>query len=107
HAMREAGKAAQAVLQHVTADAERFRAGRGTGGVLRIVQAAQRADAADPRDLAARTAGSTQDRLALDIDAVGQRIPDRYAHHALARAIEAIGDVAAEHIVDADDRGAL
>jgi hypothetical protein len=43
HAVREAGKAAQAVLQGFGGEAERQRAGRRTGRVLRIVQAAQRA----------------------------------------------------------------
>ena len=60
HAVRETGKAAQAVLQHFGGDAERQRAGGGAGRILRVVQAAQRTDAADPRDLAARAAGGAQ-----------------------------------------------
>ena len=107
HAVREAGKAAQAVLQDFGADAERQRAGRGAGRVLRVVQAAQRADAADPRDLAARAAGGAHDGFALDIDAVGQRILHGDAHHALAGLLDAVGGVAAPAVVDADDRGAL
>ena len=71
HAVRETGKAAQAVLQGFAGDAERQRAGRSAGGILRVVQAAQGSDAADPRDLAARAAGGAPDDFALDIDAVG------------------------------------
>ena len=56
HAVRQTGKAAQRRLAGLFDDAERERAGRGAGRILRIVQAAQRADAADPRDLAARAA---------------------------------------------------
>ncbi len=107
HAVRQAGKAAQGVLQHVAVDAERQRAGRGAGRVLRIVQAAQRADAADPRHLAARAARRAQNGFALDIDAVGQRIFHGDADHALARLLDPVGDVAAPAVVDADDRGAV
>ena len=107
HAVGEAGKTAQAVLQHLGGDAERQRAGGGAGGILRIVQAAQRADAADPRDLAAGAAGGAQDHFALDIDAVGQRIFHGDADHALAGLFDAVGGVAAPAVVDADDRGAL
>ena len=75
------------------ADAERQRAGRGAGRVLRIVQAAQRADAADPRDLAARAAGGAQDGFALDIDAVGaadsspRRAPRACPHRSMRSAV--------------------
>ena len=47
------------------------------------------------------------DGLALDIDAVGQRILHRDPHHALAGLLEPVGDVAAPAVVDADDGGAL
>src|SRR5580700_9991845 len=107
HAVREAGKAAQTVLQHALADAERQRAGRGTGRILRIVQPAQRADAADPRDFAARAAGRAQDGFVLDIDAIGERIFHRDADDALARLFDAVGSIAAPAVVDANDRGAL
>src|SRR3954471_18118490 len=50
--------AAQAVWKDSGGEPERERAGRRTGRFLRIVQPAQRADAADPRDLAARAARS-------------------------------------------------
>ena len=107
HAVRETGKAAQAVLQDFGDDAERERAGRGAGRILRIVQAAQRADAADPRDLAARAAGSAPDDFMLDIDAVGQRILHRDPDHAPAGLLDPVGGVAAPSVIDADDRGAL
>ncbi len=45
--------------------------------------------------------------FALDIDAVGQGILHGDAHHALAGLIEAVGDVAAPAVVDADDGSAL
>jgi len=45
--MREARKTAQAFLQNIFCHAERQCAGRRAAGVLRIVQPAQRADAAD------------------------------------------------------------
>ena len=45
--------------------------------------------------------------LALDIDAVGQRIFHGDADHALAGLFDAVGGVAAPAVVDADDRGAL
>ena len=45
HAVCEAGKTAQAVLQRVYPDTHGERASRSAGGVLRIVQAAQRTDA--------------------------------------------------------------
>src|SRR3954470_3629908 len=77
HAMRQPRKAAQALLQGVLADAERQRASGSTGGILRIVQATQRADPPEFGDLLARTARSAQDPAALDGDAVGERLPDR------------------------------
>src|SRR5258708_35721967 len=107
HAVGEARKTAQTTLQNLEADTERQRARRGAGGVLRVVQPAQRTDAADCRDLAARATGGTNDPFALDIDAVGKRILHRYPNHALARSFEAVRRVAAPAVVDADDRGAL
>ena len=47
------------------------------------------------------------DGFALDIDAVGQRVLHGDPHHALARLVEPVGDVAAPAVIDADDRGAL
>jgi hypothetical protein len=70
------------------------------------VQAAQRADAAEFCHLGARGAGGAHDGFALDIDAVRQRVFDGDTHHAFSRPVEAVGDVAAEDVVDADDRGA-
>src|SRR6202022_2340823 len=70
------------------------------------VQAAQRTDAADPGDLAARAAGSAPDDLALDIDAVRQRIFHRDARYAPACLFDPVGAVAAPTVIDADDRGA-
>ncbi len=46
HAVREPRERAQACLDRRGLEAERQRGGRGAGGILRIVQAAQRADAA-------------------------------------------------------------
>ena len=80
------GKLRRPFCRRLGRDAQRQRAGRRAGRILRIVQAAQRADAADPRDLAARAAGRAHDGFALDIDAVGQRVLHGDAHHALARA---------------------
>src|SRR5215472_14192160 len=70
-------------------------------------QATQRADAADPRDFAARAAGRAQDGFMLDIDAIGERIPHGYAHHTRARLLDAVGGVATMDVVDADDRRPL
>ena len=107
HAVRQPRKAAQAILQRLGADAGRQRASRGAGRILRIVQAAQRTDAAEFCDFAARAAGRLHDDFALDIDAVGQRVLHGDPHHALAGLIEPVGDVAAPAVVDADDRRAL
>src|ERR1700716_1604953 len=61
HALGEPRKTAQPVLQGFGGDAERQRAGRGAGRILRVVEAAQRTDAADPCDLAARGTGGPPD----------------------------------------------
>ena len=45
--------------------------------------------------------------LGLDVDAVGERPAHRDAHHALAGALDAVGDRLAPVVVDADDRGAV
>src|SRR4029077_3361496 len=82
------------------------RASGGAGRVLRVVQAAQRANTAEPRDFTARGAGGTHNCFALDIDAVRQRVFDGDPPHAFPRRVEPIGDVAAEDVVDTDDRGA-
>src|SRR5947199_8986532 len=74
HAVRETGKAAQAVLQGLRTDADRQRASRSASRILGVVQAAQGTDAADPRDLAPRPAGGAPDDVALAIVAVQQRI---------------------------------
>src|SRR5690242_19085677 len=105
--MRKTRKAAQALLQHVRTDAERKRGGRRASRILGIVQAAERTDATDPCDLAARAAAGAHDRLVLDIDAVGKRVLDRNAHHTLARLLHTISAGAGEVIIDTDDRGAL
>src|SRR5213076_1012647 len=107
HAVRETGKAAQAVLQGLGTDAYRQRASRSASRILRVVQPAQGTDAADPRDLAPRPAGGAPDDFALDIDAVRQRIFHRDAHHASAGLFDPVGGVSAPAVVDADDRGAL
>src|SRR3954462_13071667 len=82
--MRKARKTAQAFLQNLLRYSERQRAGRGTGGVLRVVQPAQRTDAADIGDLLARATGRAHDHAALDGDAVGQRAFYRNPNHAPA-----------------------
>src|SRR6202023_2527803 len=87
--------------------AQRERTGRGAGRILRIVQSAQRADAADPCDLTAGAAGGADNGFVLDIDAVGEWILHGDAPHALPRLFEAAGGVAAPAVVDADDRRAL
>ncbi len=104
HAVRETGKLRRPSCRIVRSTSHRQRAGRGAGRVLRVVQAAQRADAAESCDFAARAAGGAHDGFALDIDAVGQRVLHGDAHHALAGLIEPVGDVAAPAVVDADDR---
>ena len=50
HAVREAGKRAQPRLDRRGVEPERQRRRRRAGGVLRVVQAAQRADAVERRD---------------------------------------------------------
>ena len=107
HAMRQTGKTAQAVLQDFGRDTERQRAGGSAGGILRVVRPAQRTDAADPRDLAARAPRGAPDGFALDIDAVRQRVFHRYPDHVPARLLDPVGGVAAPSVIDADDRGAL
>src|SRR3984957_18855035 len=107
HAVRETGKAAQSVLQGFAGDAERQRGARRASRVLCIVQAAQRTDAADRRDLAAHASGRAPDDFVIDIDAVRQRILHRDANHVLAGLLDPVSDVAAPAIIDADDRGAL
>ena len=54
HAMREPRERAKPGLDRRRLEAERQRRGRGAGGVLRVVQAAQRADAAKLGDLRQR-----------------------------------------------------
>ncbi|MGY4326159.1 hypothetical protein ACVWWG_000573 [Bradyrhizobium sp. LB7.2] len=74
--------------------------------ILRIVQAAQRADAAEPGNFAAGTSRIAHDGAVLHMDAARQRVLDGNALHLLACAIEPVGDVAAKPVVDTDDRGA-
>ena len=71
------------------------------------MHAAQRADAADTRDGARAAARGLHDLLGLDIEPVGERPAHRDAHHALARALDAVGRRRAPVVVDADDRGAV
>jgi hypothetical protein len=108
HAVREAGKAAQAVLQDL--------AGRDPSASAQADAQAAFCALCRPRSepmppsLAISLRAPPEARticFALDIDAVGQRVFHRDAHHALAGALEPVGDVAAPAVVDADDRGAL
>src|SRR5437764_2888162 len=52
HSVREARKGSQRALDRVRRQSERQRRGGGAGGVLRIVDSAQRADAADANHIA-------------------------------------------------------
>ena len=108
HAMREPGKRAQPGLDRRRLKAERQRGGRGAGGVLRVVQAAQRADAAELGDRRAPAAVRAHDALPRRHRCPSaQFTPHRNAHHALAGLREPIGDGAAPFVIDADDRGAV
>ena len=108
HAVREAGKRAQARLDRRGVKPERQRRRSGAGGVLRIVRATQRADAAKLRAISRVTpAVACMIFPMLGVDAVGQRPQHRHAHHALAGAVEPVGDGRAPIVVDADDGGAI
>src|SRR5580692_5068442 len=107
HAVRETGKTAQGALQGFAGNPERERAGRRARRILRVVLAAQRTDAADPRDLAARATRGAPDGFVVDIEAVRQRIFHRNANDTPAGLLDPVGDVAAPAVIDADDRGAL
>src|SRR3982074_1068654 len=107
HAVREARKTAQAVLQDLVRDTKRKRASGSTGRILRIVQTAQRTDAADLRDLAARTSRGAPDGFAFDIDAVRQWIFHGDANDPLAGLLDPVGRVPAPVVIDADDGGAM
>ncbi|MBL8965260.1 MAG: hypothetical protein JNK70_14540, partial [Phycisphaerae bacterium] len=86
--------------------AERERRRRRAGGVLGVVHAAQRGNAADGCDLLRYSALGAQDAVPLDIDALVQRPADGDAHHAPARPRDAVGRGLAPAVVDADDRRA-
>ena len=55
HAMRKSGKRPQALLDRLRGEPQRERRAGRAGGVLRVVAAAQRADAAEMRDRLARS----------------------------------------------------
>ncbi len=107
HAVREAGKRHQALLDRVGREPERERGADGAGGVLRIVHAAQRADAADMGDGARGAARRLHDLLGLDIEPVGERPAHRDANEPIAGALDAVGGGGAPVVVDADDRGSV
>ena len=73
HAVGEPGERAQPALDLLGRHAERERGAAGAGGVLRIVHAAQRADAAELRDAARGAARRQHDLPGLDIEPVGER----------------------------------
>src|SRR5205807_8311339 len=85
----------------------RQRAGGRAGRILRIVQTAQRADAAESSDLTARAPRCAPDGFMLDVDAVGKRRFHRHSHHALAGVLDPLGDAAAPSVVDAYNSGAM
>ena len=107
HAVREPGKRPQPLLDRFRRQAERERGAGRAGGVLRVVHAAQRADPAERGDGARAAAVRLHDLLGLHIEAVGERVPHRDAHHALAGARDAVGGGLAPIVVDADDGGAV
>ena len=73
HAMREPRKRREALLDFRGRQAERQRGARGAGGVLRVVQPAQRADAAQIGDGTRVSAGLLHDLLSLEIKTTLQR----------------------------------
>ncbi len=107
HAMRQSRKGSQAGLDRRRCNAERQSRRDGTGGVLRVVQPAQRADAADLGDRIGIAALGAHDPPPFDIDPVGERAFDGNAHDTLAGAHEPLGNGVAPIIVDADDRGSV
>ena len=76
HAVGEARKRTQTLLDRLNRKPERERRAGGAGGVLCVVHAAQRADAADPGDAAGAATCRLHDAFALDIDAIVQRPAD-------------------------------
>ena len=68
---------------------------------------AQRADAANLRDLARGPAGRLKNAFPLRIDAVGERLAHRHARDAVADALRPVGDRLTPVVIDADDRGAV
>ena len=69
HAMRKPWKRAQAILDRLRGQPERERRAGRAGGVLRVVHAAQRPDAAEMRDRLGGAAGGQHDLLGVDIEA--------------------------------------
>ncbi len=107
HAVREAGKRAQSLLDR--------RLDRPSASAAPVAQAAfcalctPRSEPMPPSSaIGARAAArGLHDLLGLDVEAVGERPAHRDAHHALAGALDAIGGGLAPVVVDADDRGAV
>ena len=104
--MGETRKAHQAFLDLRQLEPERDASGDRAGGVLRIVHAAQRADAGELRRRMRFAGGSMHDPAALRVIAVAHRRHQRNAHHRLAGALDAVGGRAGVAVVDADHRGA-
>ena len=107
HAMREPGKRAKPRLDRRRRKAERQRRSRRAGGVLRVVQPAQRPDAVEVGDCRSSAAHGAHDPPGFDVEPLGQFAPHGNPHHALARPVEPVGDVPAPCVIDADDRGAI
>src|SRR5262252_6724227 len=107
HAVGEARKRNQALLDRLNRKPERERRAGGTGCVLRVVHAAQRADAADMGNGALGTVHGLHDRFALHVKPRAQRLAHGDASELFARPLDAVSRRRAPRIVDADDRDAV
>ncbi len=106
HAVRQAGKRHQTLLDRRQFDAE-CNAGRDRAGrVLRIVRAAQRTDAGQLHRRIGFAPGAAHDARAFGEITIAQRAFDGDANHIAPRPLDTIGRLARPFVVDADNGGA-
>ena len=104
--MGKARETREALPDRRQVEAERKAGGDRGAGVLRVVRAAQAADAGEIGDGFRFATGRAQDARALRVIAVAQSALHGDPLHALAGARDAVGGSARPVIVDADHRGA-
>ncbi len=89
-------------------DPERERRGGGAGGILGIVPAPQRADAADARERSRLAAGlGFHDAIGLGVEPMLEPPQHRDSRHVLAGPFEPVCDFLRPFVVDTDDGGAV